>query len=222
LVQLGEMAAVVAHEVRNPLAGIRGSLEVIGPRLPAGSRAKTEVETLVHRVDALNEMVDDLLSFARPQPPVVAPVSLHTVLQSAVEALKQDGHAKQVTVEVSGESPLVRADGEQLSRVFLNLLLNGVQAMEAGGRIHVSSRVLGDRCSVDICDAGRGIPAELGDKVFEPFVTTRHRGTGLGLPIAKRTLEAHGGDLRVVATGERGTTVRVTLPLDRSQASRPG
>jgi PAS domain S-box-containing protein len=219
LAQLGEMAAIVAHEVRNPLAGIRGSLEVIGPRLPAGSRAKTEVESLVHRVDGLNEMLEDLLSFSRPQSPTLVPIALETLLRDAVEVLKQDGPVMDVTVEMSGDMPLVRGDGEQLTRVFLNLLLNGVQAMDAPGQIRVRSRVSSGRCEVDFCDQGRGIPPELGDKVFEPFVTTKHRGTGLGLAIAKRTLEAHGGSIRLLATGDTGTTVRIALPLDRTAPS---
>jgi len=113
----------------------------------------------------------------------------------------------------------VRGDGEQLTRVFLNLLLNGVQAMDAPGQIRVRSRVSSGRCEVDFCDQGRGIPPELGDKVFEPFVTTKHRGTGLGLAIAKRTLEAHGGSIRLLATGDTGTTVRIALPLDRTAPS---
>jgi PAS domain S-box-containing protein len=217
LARLGEMAAVVAHEVKNPLAGIRGALQIIGGRLPEASRDRAILGDIIARLDSLNEIVHDLLVFSRPREPKLGPVELAQLLDDTAALLRKDPAHASVDVSITGDRPTIQADAEQLQTVFLNLLLNAAQASgsAAGVRVTVSDR--GRTCSVSIADRGPGIPPELLEKIFEPFFTTKHRGTGLGLPTAKRVVERHNGAIAFEPTPGGGTTVTVTLPVDPRQ-----
>jgi PAS domain S-box-containing protein len=214
LARLGEMAAVVAHEVKNPLAGIRGALQVIGGRLPETSRDRAIMGDIVARVDSLNEIVEDLLIFARPREPRLSPVSVAELLEGTAALLRKDASHATVDVAIAGDRPTIGADPEQLQTAFLNLLLNAVQASASGGRIRVTITSDNGLCRVAIADAGPGIPAGTLDKIFEPFFTTKHRGTGLGLPTARRVVELHNGTIAVDCPPGGGTTVTVMLPVD--------
>jgi two-component system sensor kinase FixL len=213
LARLGEMAAVIAHEVKNPLAAVRGAIQVIGGRLPAGSTDGPIVKEIVTRLDALNGLINDLLLFARAPRPVLAPVSLPPLIGRTVELLSTDptfaGHA----VTVAGDAPTIQADPELLKIVFQNLLINAAQASPAGIGIVVRLDADARACRVHVSDSGPGIPAEIRDKLFRPFVTTRARGTGLGLSIARRLVEAQGGSIAVDSPPEGGTVIAVTLPI---------
>jgi signal transduction histidine kinase len=213
LARLGEMAAVVAHEVKNPLAGIRGALQVIGGRLPETSRDRAIVGDVVARLDSLNEIVQDLLVFARPREPRLSPVSVAELLEDTAALLRKDVAHAGVDVTISGDRPLIGADPEQLQTAFLNLLLNAVQASSSGDRIRVTIASDDGVCRVAIADSGPGIPPGTADKIFEPFFTTKHRGTGLGLPTARRVIELHHGSIAVDCPPGGGTVVTVTLPL---------
>jgi PAS domain S-box-containing protein len=215
LTRLGEMAAVVAHEVKNPLAGIRGALQIIGGRMPAESRDKTVVGDILARLDSLDSIVQDLLLFARPRAPRADHVPLGTLIHETVELLRRDPACAKVEVEVRGGDPAVTADAEQLQTVFLNLLLNAAQASSGAGRIDVSLAADDGRCVVTIRDFGAGIAPEVRDRIFEPFFTTKHRGTGLGLPTARRVVEMHNGTIEIGTPPGGGTAVTVTLPLRR-------
>jgi two-component system sensor kinase FixL len=213
LVRLGEMAAVIAHEVKNPLAGIRGAVQVIGSRLATGSRDAAVTGDIIARIDALNGLIQDLLLFARPPQPRPAPVEVSSLLATTVDLLRGDPAVGQVDIHVEGTAPPVLADPELLKIVFQNLLINSAQAMDGRGRIQVSVRTADGRCEVRVVDRGPGIPADIRDKVFTPFFTTKARGTGLGLPTAKRLVEAHRGAIRLDAPPDGGTAVTVELPL---------
>jgi PAS domain S-box-containing protein len=219
LARLGEMAAVVAHEVKNPLAGIRGSLQVIGGRMPADSRDRTVMRDIVDRLDSLNNIVDDLLVFARPREPKLAPIVLEELLRSTAALLKKDPAHAATHVEVADSSVVVRADGEQLQLVLVNLLLNAAQATHNQGEVRVGVSTSSGVCRIVISDNGPGIPDDVRERIFEPFFTTKHRGTGLGLPTAKRVIERHGGSIDVQCPPAGGTVVTVSLPLD-PQAQR--
>ena len=212
LARLGEMAAVVAHEVKNPLAGIRGALQVIGGRLPEQSRDRAIIGDVVVRLDALNEIVHDLLVFARPRELRLGPVSVAELLEGTAALLKKDPAYAGVDVSITGDKPTIAADPEQLKTVFLNLLLNAAQASGTGGDVRVAVAQTNGLCRVSIADQGPGIPAEIRPKIFEPFFTTKHRGTGLGLPTAKRVVEAHRGSIEFESPPAGGTVVTVTLP----------
>ena len=190
LARLGEMSAVVAHEVRNPLAGIRGALQVISTRFPAGATEKRIMGDIVNRIDALSGTLDDLLMFARPHDPKMAPIAVGAFLNDVGTWLKQDKSMSEVQVDVNADDTSIVADSEQLRLVFTNLLLNAAQAMESRGRIQLSARIDGQDCELVVQDSGPGMPDEVRERIFEPFYTTKTRGTGLGLPTVKRIIEA--------------------------------
>jgi len=212
LARLGEMAAVVAHEVKNPLAAIKGALQIIGARMPESNRDRAIIGDIVARVDSLNEIVQDLLVFARPREPHLAPVPLAELMAGTAALLRRDPSYASLAIDVSGGNPIVQADVEQLRTVFLNLLLNAAQACGASGRIHVHIAADDLSATVAIADNGPGIPKEIRAKIFEPFFTTKHRGTGLGLPTARRVIERHRGTVEVECPPSGGTVVTVTLP----------
>jgi two-component system sensor kinase FixL len=213
LARLGEMAAMIAHEVKNPLAGIRGAVQVIGGRLPAGNPDAPMMQEIVKRIDSLDSMMKDLLLFARPPKPKRMPTDVVPLLSATAGLLKADEGAKQVDVEIEGTAPPVPADGEMLKMVFHNLLINGAHAMHGHGKIHVQVSAADRALRVAVSDHGPGIPADVRDKIFTPFFTTKRRGTGLGLPTAKRFIEAHDGRITVDCPPTGGTTVTVQLPL---------
>jgi PAS domain S-box-containing protein len=213
LARLGQMAAVIAHEVRNPLAGIRGAVQVIGARLPEGGREAQVIGEIVGRIDTLTGLIQDLLLFARPPQPRPAPVELPALVETTAALLSGDPALSGLTVHVEGSAPPVVADPELLKIVFLNLLINGAHAMRGEGRIRVSVNASGAFGEVTFVDGGPGIPAEIREKIFDPFFTTKARGTGLGLATAKRFVEAHGGTIAIECPASGGTIVTIRLPL---------
>jgi two-component system, LuxR family, sensor kinase FixL len=216
LTRLGEMAAVVAHEVKNPLTGIRGAVQIIGSRLPAGSRDAEVIKEIVARIDALNNLMKDLLLFARPPQPRIAPVDAMPLLETVVSLVRQDPGARAIAIEVAGASAVVLADAELLKLVAQNLLSNAVHAITGSGTIRVSVTQTGAMCRITIADDGPGIPPEIREKLFTPFFTTKARGTGLGLSTARRFVEAQGGTIALHSPAEGGTVVSIELPLART------
>jgi two-component system sensor kinase FixL len=213
LVRLGEMAAVIAHEVKNPLAGIRGAVQVIGDRLPPGSRETAVIGEIVNRIDTLNGLIQDLLLFARPPKPRPASVDIGPLVETITDLLSTDADVKDVQIDIDGACPAVSGDAELLKIVFQNLLINAAHAMHGRGNIRVSVKSSGGMCEVSFADNGPGIPADIREKIFTPFFTTKSRGTGLGLPTAKRLIDAHGGAIAIDCPPGGGTVVRVRLPL---------
>jgi two-component system sensor kinase FixL len=212
LVRLGEMAAVVAHEVKNPLTGIRGAIQIIGSRLPADSRDAAVVKEIVSRIDALNDVMKDLLLFARPPQARLTRVDPLVVVKTVADLVREDPAARQVAIDVSGGSPPVTADAELLKLVIQNVMLNAVQAMLGRGRIHVAVTPANGRCRIEISDSGPGISPTIREKLFTPFFTTKARGTGLGLSTAKQFMESHGGRINIDCPPGGGTTVTLELP----------
>ena len=213
LARLGEMAAVVAHEVKNPLAAIKGALQVIGGRMPDASRDRAIIGDVVARVDSLNDIVQDLLVFARPREPELGPVALADLVENTVALMRKDPAQDGLIVQISGDRPIVQADVEQLKTAFLNLLLNAAQAGGHRGTIRIAIHAGDVAATVAIADEGPGIPEDVRGRIFEPFFTTKHRGTGLGLPTARRVIERHHGALDVECPPTGGTVVTVTLPM---------
>jgi two-component system sensor kinase FixL len=213
LTQLGEMAAVVAHEVKNPLTGIRGAVQIIGSRLPAGSRDAAVIKEIVSRIDALNDLMKDLLLFARPPQPRIAAVDPVTIVATVIGLTRQDSSAREVAIELDGHAPAIHADPELLKLILQNLLLNAVQSMQGKGGIHVEVGASDAMCTIAVTDTGPGIPPEVREKLFTPFFTTKSRGTGLGLSTAKRFVEAQGGSISIECPAGGGTAVTLRLPL---------
>ncbi len=212
LAQLGKMAAVVAHEVRNPLAGIRGAVQVIGRRLPADSPEGAVIDEIVSRIDTLNDIVQDLLLFARPRPVELAPITVRQLVDDSLALLMEDPRFSGIAIETAVDDTTVLADREQLKLVMINLVLNAMQAMPKQGTVRIAARSAGKVHELMVIDQGPGIPADVREHLFEPFFTTKNRGTGLGLATARRIVESHGGTIRLDCPPEGGTTAVVTLP----------
>src|SRR5579864_5130249 len=197
LTRLGQMAAVVAHEVKNPLTGIRGAIQVIGSRLPPGNRDAQIVGDIVKRIDALNDLMKELLLFARPPQPRLAPVDVIGLVKTVADLVRQDPALVDLQVEVTGVAPRLDADAELLMIVVQNLLINGAHAMQGHGVIRIVVTSNDGVCQILVADNGPGIPSDIRERLFTPFFTTKARGTGLGLSTAKRFVEVHGGTLAV-------------------------
>jgi PAS domain S-box-containing protein len=214
LARLGEMAAVIAHEVKNPLAGVRGAIQVIGSRLPQDGKDAAMVHEIIARIDALNELMKDLLLFARPPHPKPASVELASLVATTATLLRNDPTLRDVEVQIGGATPHIVGDPDLLKIVFENLLVNGAQAMRGHGTMHVSIETNDSNCRIAIHDSGPGIPPDVREKIFAPFFTTKARGSGLGLPTAKRLVEAHRGTIHVTCPEDGGTTVTIDLPVE--------
>lgn len=215
LARLGEMAAVVAHEVRNPLAGILGAVNVLGKRVPDDAQTKAVVQAISARIGALDALVEELLVFARPREPRVTDVNLEQALERIQLMMQSDPACENAELIVRGEASGVRADPEMLERALTNLVLNAVQAMEGRGTVEVEVANERGGTVMRVLDRGPGIPEDLRSKVLEPFFTTKSRGAGLGLATTKRLVDAHGGTLRFHEREGGGTCVEIDFPSGR-------
>ncbi len=213
LATLGEMAAVVAHEVRNALAAVREAVQVIGARVPPDSREALVVPDVVGRIDALSGIVKDMLLFAHLPQPRLNPVDLAQLIGSTADATDNDPNLQNVRMEVIAAVPSTLGDAELLRIVFSNLFTNSAQAMRGTGTIQVLLEPVGASCQIVVADRGPGNPPEVRERLFTPFFTTKARGSGLGLATAKRIVEGHEGSLRVECPAGGGTMVIVQLPL---------
>ena len=212
LARLGEMAAVVAHEVKNPIAGIRGALQVISSRMPSESRDRAVVGDIITRLDGLNGVVQDLLVFARPRELRTESIDLANLIGHVTELARRDPVFAAIETRITGAAGLSQADASQLQLVVQNVLMNAAQAMNGQGTITITLSDVDGRPRIAIADAGPGMPPEVFEHAFEPFFTTKSRGTGLGLPLAKRIIDAHGGEIRIDTPASGGTVVTLTLP----------
>jgi PAS domain S-box-containing protein len=212
LARVGQMAAVVAHEVRNPLAGIKGAMQILMGRRRADDSEIPVMRDIVARIDALSELINDLMVFARPRPLRLGPVALRSLVQEAVSMVRRDPIGEHVGIHLDGPDVPIEADAELVRATILNVLLNAAQAMNGDGRITAIVSEHDGFASVAMRDTGPGIPVALRPQVLEPFFTTKARGGGLGLPIARRTAELHGGSLTIDCPDEGGTIVTLMLP----------
>jgi two-component system sensor kinase FixL len=214
LAKLGEMAAVVAHEVKNPLAGIRGAIQVFASRMAKDGAESPVLTEIVNRIDSLDRMMKELLLFARPPQPKRTLTDVVPLVSATADLLSRDPLLQHVEVVVDGAAPPIPVDPEMLKIVFQNLLINGAHAMQNRGRIRVAVKTIDSACEIAVSDAGPGIPADVRDKIFTPFFTTKSRGSGLGLPTAKRLIDAHNGQIVIDCPSSGGTTVVVRLPME--------
>jgi PAS domain S-box-containing protein len=248
LASLGELSAGVAHEIRNPLAGIGAAAQLLRKRLEDGDERNRFTDVILEEVARLDRIVENLLKFARPAPPHLKPGSIVECARRAlglVEEKARDGH---VAVETSyaADIPELYVDEDQIVQVLLNLARNALQAMPEGGVLTVSvgrtsrspwvRRSAGRRAEdrarlpvparpieyveIRVRDTGQGIPKEALERIFDPFFTTRRDGTGLGLPISQAIMREHGGFLNIESTPGRGTTASVYLPIEKRQGAR--
>jgi signal transduction histidine kinase len=220
LATLGELATGLAHEIRNPLAGIAGVVEIIGRDLPATSPARDMVKDVRMEINQINRILTDLLETARPHPPLMMRSNLNTTVEHGVMLARQQVLSKPIKIELKKAPDLaeVEHDSDQIHQVLLNLLLNAVQAIDGAGTVRVEIGSRDDFASVTVSDTGRGIPEHLLPHIFRPFYTTRGNGTGLGLSLARRIVEEHHGLIGVTSQVGKGTAFEVLLPFNASVA----
>jgi signal transduction histidine kinase len=216
---LGELATGLAHEIRNPLAGIAGVIEIVGRDLPSTSPARAVVKDIRLEVAQINRILTDLLQAARPHPPEIRASDLNTTVEHAVMLARQQVLSKPIKIELAKDPTLsnVEHDSDQIHQVLLNLLLNSVQAIEAEGTVRVVLGAKKDMALISVTDSGRGIGPEHLPFIFRPFYTTKGNGTGLGLSLARRIVEDHHGRIEVSSEVDKGTEFLVTLPIQHSK-----
>jgi signal transduction histidine kinase len=220
LATLGELATGLAHEIRNPLAGIAGVIEIVGRDLPVTSPARAVIKDVRLEIAQINRILTDLLQTARPHPPAVRPTDLNTTVEHAVMLARQQVLSKPIKIELEKDQnlPNVEHDSDQMHQVVLNLLLNAVQAIDGAGTVRVVIASKKDQALISVSDSGRGISPEHLPFIFRPFYTTKGNGTGLGLSLARRIVEDHRGRIEVESEAGSGTEFLVTLPLRQGKA----
>ena len=228
LAAVGEMAAVMAHEIKNPLAGIEVMAGLLRRKTKDNADAQALVAEIINEAKLANSIVQEVLSFVRPVKVQSFPTSMADTLSSALTLA--DGEAQRgeiaIHVDVPTDLPTVGGDYHQLTQVFSNLLINAYQALDGQGRIDVTARLATtaeegallpdghqpvETMIIDIADSGPGIPADVAEKIFNPFFTTKPKGSGLGLAVVRKIVDAHDGRIDMSTAEGRGTRFRVTL-----------
>ncbi|WP_053552312.1 two-component system sensor histidine kinase NtrB [Desulfuromonas soudanensis] len=212
---LGQLSAGMAHEIRNPLGSIRGTAEILQEGIDPADRRYEFTCILIKEVDRLNKVVQNFLDFARPSAGDRDLVDVNRLLAEVLTLTGPPALKNGVTARLdAGAVPEMDGDGEQLKQAFLNLVLNALQAMPAGGSLDISTAASAGVLEIRFTDSGGGIPPEDLDRIFNPFFTTRDEGTGLGLAITHRIVQGHGGRIAVESRLGAGTTFLLTFPVN--------
>lgn len=214
LAEIGELAAQVAHEIKNPLAGISAAVQLLAETVAEDDPRRGVFLEVLDHIRRLDETVLSLLRFTRPYVPDLRPAEVEDLLSSALGVLTATEEFRDVEVrrEIAGDTGRVRVDAQQFIQVLMNLLLNAAQALREDRRITVRAGRDDGTAFIEIEDRGVGIPPNLRKQIFRPFYTSRNQGTGLGLPIAKKIVEGHGGTIEVDSEPGRGSRFRIRLP----------
>lgn len=215
LVGIGMLASGVAHEINNPLAIIRGNAELLemSPRLNESDQS--EVETIIQQVGRVELIVSNLLTFARTKKKVTRPFHIEALLDDILDQMDHQIPLDNYFIQRMYQASVIEGDEDQLRQVFTNLIVNGLQAMADGGTLSVATECdqQAGWCKITIADSGPGISAEVQEKLFTPFFTTKPRGTGLGLAVSYGIVKDHAGDIRVESKPGHGAAFIVELPL---------
>ena len=215
LSSLGEMAAGISHEIRNPLGIIRSSAELLKKKIAKIDPQNTFPDIIVEEASRLNSIITDFINYAKPRNPNMAPCRVEEIIDKNFAFLeaqnKEMGHV--IKKNYQEDLPEIMADSAMLYQSFLNILLNAMQSMPDGGRILVEVSSNDHRVTMHFDDDGQGIPPENMNKIWDPFFTTKEQGTGLGLGIVKNIIESHGGSIQIVNRPVSGARVTVELPL---------
>ncbi|MFZ0427504.1 MAG: ATP-binding protein [Acidobacteriota bacterium] len=216
LAALGQLSAGIAHEIRNPLGSIKGSIEILESEIPDSHPKHEFIEIIKEETARLNRLVGEFLEFARPARPTVAAASLNDLIESARSLVAQKAERSGIVVstDLDPSIPPLALDSDQIRQVLLNVLINAVQAMSDGGRLSICSRYRkgAARAVIEISDTGPGMPPEQIEHIFDPFFSTKPEGTGLGLSISHQLVENHGGRITARANSGPGLTLRIELP----------
>ncbi len=230
LVSLGEMASAIAHEIKNPLAGINSAVQVLVSELDADDPRKKIMVEVLNQVKRLDRAVRDLLAYARPKPPTMSYNNINSILENTLFFIYQVAKKEHTNIETHFDKnlPEIMVDADQIQQVFINIAINAIQAMPEGGNFEVSTALLSSAQSgafpdvldkkndwiwITFKDTGAGIPSDDIDKIFDPFFTKKGKGTGLGLSISQRIIEEHRGRITVTSQVGKGSVFSVYLPV---------
>ncbi len=221
LATLGEMAAMIAHEVKNPLASIEVMAGLLRRQVPDREDLRELATDIINEAKMANAIVVEVLEFVRPIRLQVDRTSVPKVIEEAVPLAesKVPRRATRLEIDVPGGLPAIQGDHHQLVQVVTNLLINALEALDGGGTIRVGARLVPEdhdgSAAVELVieDDGPGVPGDITSRIFNPFFTTKPQGSGLGLPIVRKIVDAHDGRIDVATSAGRGTTFTVTLPV---------
>ncbi len=215
---VGELAAAIAHDIKNPLAGISGAIQVFAEDFSEDDPRRAIVTEILSEIERLDRSVKDLLNYARPPEPNFIKTPILPIIERVYRLISAHAKKQDVAIQINTPRDLreLYVDPEQIQQVFLNIMLNALQSMPKGGKLTVNTSLLEDADMVEIsfADTGHGIPEHNLRNIFKPFFTTKHTGTGLGMAIAKNTIEKHGGKILVDSRLGAGSTFRILLPLE--------
>jgi signal transduction histidine kinase len=223
---IGQLSAGLAHEIRNPLSSIKGAIGILAADYPPEHKKHRILNVLDREADRLNEVLTNFLTFAKPQPMQSRPADVLNRLERVIGLIESQAQKAHIEIvrHYPSQLPLINMDEEQIGQVFLNLMLNAVQAMPEGGTLSISiQQAVKDGKSmlqIDFSDTGTGIKPEDLPNLFNPFFTTKQEGTGLGLAICYRIIEQHGGKIGVESKPGEGTTFSLWLPMEEREWNR--
>lgn len=216
LAALGQLSAGIAHEIRNPLGSIKGSMDILETEIPPGHKKYEFVAIIREEVARLNSMVDSFLKFARPPKPRLQPASINDLVETTLVLFRKRAQEGRIEIrkELAADLPSVDLDPDQIRQVLLNIFLNSSDSMPDGGILTIRTRAGSPErtVSIDISDSGAGIGDEELDHIFDPFFTTKAQGTGLGLSISYQLIQNHGGTVTARKNKDKGLTFHIELP----------
>jgi PAS domain S-box-containing protein len=223
LVSLGKLASGIAHEIRNPLAGIKTTAQALGEEMAKDDPKREYLNRITKEIDRLNELLKTFFSFAKPQTLLLVPCHIKEIINAIIPFLIKEIADKgiQFVESYHPQLPKIRVDKIQMHQAFLNLFLNAIQAMPNGGELKIEANPVilsspeGSRqnfIKVVVSDSGKGIPPQILPKIFDPFFTTKPKGIGLGLSITYQIIKKHGGTIKVHSQWEKGTSFIINLP----------
>lgn len=224
LAAIGEMSANMAHEMRNPLASLRGSVEMLKEGALNRGQNKKLLDIALSEMDRLNKIITDFLTYSRPRPPELTRFNVEDLLAEITDSLK-NAYEKRNDIVLRrnfGDKIKIMADPHKLRQVFLNLGVNAIESMQDGGELTIEARDDGDNIVISFQDTGEGISPENLQQIFYPFFTTKDKGTGLGLAIAYRIIEDHGGKINVRSRPGHGSVFEVVLPAETGSTGSKG
>jgi len=211
---LGQLSAGVAHEIRNPLTSIGILIHSLMEKLSPDDIRRDDTVVIKNEIERMNRIIQQFLDFARPSKPKMEMVNVNRLIHDTLLLVSYELKEQETEIKKElGHLPDIMADREQLRQVFLNVILNAMQAMPGGGVLRISTALKDNFVRISFQDEGRGIPELIRERLFEPFFTTKEEGIGLGLSITKRIIEDHGGTIEVESREGEGTTLFLLLPL---------
>lgn len=222
LAEIGQLAASLAHEIKNPLAGISGAIQILRDDMAGDDPHQPVVKEILEQIRRLDATVKDLLQFARPTPPNLKNVSLHDAAKRVVSMVQKEPELHRIRMEHNGAAgdSVVLADEVQIEQLLMNIILNAAHASGDEGVVQIGIQPNATSVRLIVSDSGKGMPAEVRDRAFEPFFTTKAKGTGLGLSICRRIMEVHHGRIELQSEPGKGTTVVIELLRDPGRSAK--